>query len=275
MGRIYHSFLSSKRNKKLDKDFKWYNAFMKVAIVYTGIVDGFFQDTSNLNIPRVFDEYIENNLTHFINPIKEKYETDIYLTSYKNKTNDKVLEVLNPKKHQFIDYPSSTQITTYIKSMEMMLEENFDFMFAARFDLFYRSNVIDWNFDYQKFNVLFKEDNFKELNFTCDCLYGIPKKHLKAFIIALKQAELFHPQPYFRKNMHPVVYNFSKIMSKYPIHFLSNKYQITSEENAFFMLYRQKVEKYGHDYVLPDLDLPQNIDNIMFSDRDNIDRVNL
>jgi hypothetical protein len=248
---------------------------MKIAIVYTGIVDGFVQDTSNHTMPRIFDDYVENNLTHFINPIKEKYDTDIYLTTYKNKTNDKVLEVLNPKKHQFLDYVGSAQITTYIKSMEMMLDQDFDFMFAARFDLFYRSNVIDWNFDYQKFNVLFKEENFKELNFTCDCFYGLPKKYVKAFIIALKEAYLFHPQPYFRKNMHPVIYNFSKIMGKYPIHFLSNKYQISSEENAFYFLYREKVQKYGYDYELSDLDLPQNLDDIMFAHRDNIDRINL
>lgn len=248
---------------------------MKVAIVYTGITDGFVEDTSNHSMPRVFDNYIENNLSHFVNPIKEKFDTEVYITTYKNKINEHVFDVLQPKKYQVLDYVGSAQITTYIKSMEMMLEQDFDFMFTTRFDLLYRSDVSQWNFNFQKFNVPFKEENFKELNFTCDCFYGMPKKYVKAFIIALKQAYSFHPQPFFRKNMHPTTYNFSKIMGKHAIHFLSNKYQICAEENAFFLAYREKIAKYGHDYKLPDFDLPYKLDETMFSNRDTIDRVNL
>jgi hypothetical protein len=245
---------------------------MKVAIVYTGITDGFVEDTSNHPMPRVFDDYIQNNLTHFVNPFKEKYNADLYLTTYENKINESVIEVLKPKKYQILKYAGSAQIPTYVKSMEMMLDEDFDFMLTTRFDLLYRSNVADWNFDFNKFNVLFKENNFKELNFTCDCFYAMPKKYLKSFIIALKQAYSFHPQPFLRKNMHPVTYNFSKIMGKHAIHFLSNKYQISSEENAFFISYREKIAKYGHDYELSDFDLPQSLDDTMFKHRETIDR---
>ena len=65
---------------------------MKVAIVYTGITDGFVEDTSNHPMPRVFDDYIQNNLTHFVNPFKEKYNADLYLTTYENKINESVVE---------------------------------------------------------------------------------------------------------------------------------------------------------------------------------------
>ena len=61
-------------------------------------------------------------------------------------------------------------------------------------------------------------------------------------------------------------------MGKHAIHFLSNKYQISSEENAFFISYREKIAKYGHDYELSDFDLPQSLDDTMFKHRETIDR---
>jgi hypothetical protein len=251
---------------------------MKIGIVLTGIANGKVDDTSGLNIPRSFKNCFDNIQEKLITPFTENYETKLYLTTYDMFDANEVIEAYKPLKHQLLPYKNSAEITTYIKSMEMLLDEDVDFIITTRFDLFFRSNVIDWNIKYNKFNVAFKEGNFKVPeclpNHFTDCsIFMFPKRYLKSFIIALKQTWQFNPQTYFRKNMHPVTFNFSKIMHKHSVHFLSNKYQISSEENSFFFLYRQKVDKYGLDYELPDFDLPQNLDDTMLKNNKTIDRL--
>ena len=253
---------------------------MKIGIVLTGIANGKVDDTSGFNIPRNFMNCFDNIQEKLIIPFSENYDTKLYLTTYNMFNPNEVIEAYKPHKHQLLPYENSAEITTYIKSMEMLLDEDIDFIVTTRFDLFFRSRIIDWNIKYDKFNVAFKEGNYSvtecmPLNFTDCTIFMFPKKYLKSFIIALKQTWQFHPQPFFRKNMHPVTYNFSKIMGKHAVHFLSNKYHVSSHENSFFFLYRQKVDKYGLNYKLPDLDLPQVLDETLLKRFPTIDRVNL
>ena len=250
---------------------------MKIGIVLTGIANGKVDDTSGLNIPRDFKNCFNNIQDKLITPYIENHDTKLYLTTYDKFNANEVIEAYKPFKHQLISYVNSAEITTYIKSMEMLLDQDVDFIITTRFDILFRSKVIDWDIKYDKLNVAFKEGNFKvpeclPKHFTDCSIYFFPKKYLKSFIIALKQTWNFHPQPWIRKNMHPVTYNFSKVMGRNAVHFLSNKYQISSEENSFFFLYRQKVDKYGLDYELPDFDLPQNLDDTMLKNNKTIDR---
>ena len=253
---------------------------MKLAIVLTGIANGKVDDTSGFDIPRNFKSCFDNIQEKLIKPFSERYETKIYMTTYDMFNPEEVVEAYNPHKYQLLPYDGSAEITTYIKSMEMLIDEDVDFIVATRFDILFRSKIIDWDLKFEKFNVCFKEGNYSvteciPLNFTDCSIFMFPKKYLKSFIIALKQTFAVHPQPFFRKNMHPVTFNFSKVMGKHAVHFLSKKMHISSHENSFFFLYRQKVDKYGLDYVLPDLDLPQVLDDTLLRNFPTIDRVNL
>ena len=81
------------------------------------------------------------------------------MTTYDMFNAEEVVEAYKPFKYQLISYVNSAEITTYIKSMEMLLDQDVDFIVATRFDILFRSTVIDWDIKYEKFNVTFKDSN--------------------------------------------------------------------------------------------------------------------
>lgn len=231
---------------------------MKIAIVLTGVTHGFVADTCKYDVPRNFYACAPNIEKNLINPLKEHFDdVKVYLTTYQNDALNDVLDFYKPHKYTLVPYPGSQPITTYLKSMESLDGEDIDFIFSTRFDILFTSKITSWNINYNKFNVTFMEgDTFmteeeKTFNFTSDCIFAFPKRFLGALKIGLREAWHFHPQPYARKNMHPVAFNTSKIIGKYNINFLTQE-KMTSDENNFFMLYRHKVFKYGENYEVPE-----------------------
>jgi hypothetical protein len=131
----------------------------------------------------------------------------------------------------------SEQILTYIKSLKQLVNEDLDVIISTRFDIFFNQNFDELNFDFSKFNFLFKEtgwwDNYK---FTTDNFYIFPKEYLQNFIECIE--ELYKTPP--RNNctdMHGM-YNFiSKKISEDNIHFISDNHMI-SNVNEFYKLTR-------------------------------------
>lgn len=235
---------------------------MKVAIVLTGVTHGYVEDTCKYDVPRNFYACAPNLQKLLIDPLKEEFENvKVYLTTYENDVLNDVLDFYKPDKCTLVPYENSQMITTYLASMESLRNEDVDFIISTRFDILLKSKITSWNFNYKKFNVTFKEaDTFmteeeKKFNFTSDCVFAFPKRFLGPLIVGLKEAWYFHPQPYFRKNMHPVAHNVSKVIGSYNINFLTDK-KMTSDENNFFILYRHKVHTYGEDYVIEEKESP-------------------
>ncbi len=231
---------------------------MKIAIVLTGVTHGYVEDTCGYDVPRNFYACAPNIKKNLIDPLKEQFEdVKVYITTYENDVLKDVIDFYQPKKCTLVPYENSQLITTYLASMEALKDEDVDFIFSTRFDIFFKSKITSWNINYNKLNVTFREadtymteeDKKRKLNFTSDCFFAFPKRYLGSFKIGLKEAWHFHPQQYFRKSMHPVAHNVSKIIGNYNINFLTDK-KMTSDENDFFILYRHKVHTYGIDAIV-------------------------
>jgi hypothetical protein len=235
---------------------------MKIAIVLTGVTHGYVEDTCKYDVPRNFYDCAPNIKKFLIDPLKEQFnDVKIYLTTYENEVINDVIDFYKPNKCTLVPYKDSQMITTYLSSMESLKDEDIDFIFSTRFDILFKSKITTWNINYSKFNVTFKEadtymtEEEKNFNFTSDCIFAFPKRYLGSLKIGLREAWQFHPQPYFRKNMHPVAYNVSKIIGNYNINFLTDK-KMTSDDNDFFILYRVKVHRYGLDYEVEEKESP-------------------
>jgi hypothetical protein len=180
------------------------------------------------------DSNIKQKLIECLN---QKYEVETYITTYIHNELLELIKHYDSKITTIIKSDKSEQILTYIKSLKQLVNEDLDVIISTRFDIFFNQNFDELNFDFSKFNFLFKEtgwwDNYK---FTTDNFYIFPKEYLQNFIECIE--ELYKTPP--RNNctdMHGM-YNFiSKKISEDNIHFISDNHMI-SNLNEFYKLTR-------------------------------------
>jgi hypothetical protein len=180
------------------------------------------------------DSNIKQTLIECLN---QKYEVETYITTYMHNELLELIKHYDSKITTIIKSDKSAQILTYIKSLKQLVNEDLDVIISTRFDIFFNQNFDELNFDFSKFNFLFKEtgwwDNYK---FTTDNFYIFPKEYLQNFIECIE--ELYKAPP--RNNctdMHGM-YNFiSKKISEDNIHFISDNHMI-SNVNEFYKLTR-------------------------------------
>jgi hypothetical protein len=180
------------------------------------------------------DSNIKQTLIECLN---QKYEVETYITTYIHNELLELIKHYDSKITTIIKSDKSEQILTYIKSLKQLVNEDLDVIISTRFDIFFNQNFDELNFDFSKFNFLFKEtgwwDNYK---FTTDNFYIFPKEYLQNFIECIE--ELYKTPP--RNNctdMHGM-YNFiSKKISEDNIHFISDNHMI-SNVNEFYKLTR-------------------------------------
>jgi hypothetical protein len=180
------------------------------------------------------DSNIKQKLIECLN---QKYEFETYITTYMHNELLELIKHYDSKITTIIKSDKSEQILTYIKSLKQLVNEDLDVIISTRFDIFFNQNFDELNFDFSKFNFLFKEtgwwDNYK---FTTDNFYIFPKEYLQNFIECIE--ELYKTPP--RNNctdMHGM-YNFiSKKISEDNIHFISDNHMI-SNVNEFYKLTR-------------------------------------
>ena len=167
---------------------------MKIAVLLTGICYSDGQDV----LPRDWRQCYKNILEFF-----SGIEVDYYLTTYNSVFNEELIKIFKPKKSLFLDYKTSTQRGTFLKSLENILENQADFIFCTRFDIHFNKKIDDFKIDYTKFNFLFREksnwdvisggvkryfvtDNFfafpiKYKSIFSDCILGLEKSFYKKF----------------------------------------------------------------------------------------------
>lgn len=150
-------------------------------------------------------------------------EVKTYLFSYQNNDIDDIINWYKPTKHNFIPFEGSHQQTTYIKSLEQLVDEDLDFIISTRFDIKFYKPLSEYDIDFSKSNFFFKEADGWWHNpickFTNDALFMIPKIHLNDWIQALKN---LHANP---PRVNPDLHGAYRFVT-----------EIIGEENAHFLL---------------------------------------
>lgn len=177
---------------------------MKIGINLVGVSynDGTFGRYRN------YKDAINEFFEHIINPLKEEgHEISFYLCTYLNSKIEEIQEDYLPK--NFIIAPSSyNQLgggdkvgnfkaisSIYIVSLEQMRNEDLDLVISTRFDIKFLKNPFkEYNFDFTKFNFLWREPEFTNLPIVNDTFIVFPYNMLGNVIDSIHEMELNPPQ---------------------------------------------------------------------------------
>jgi hypothetical protein len=222
---------------------------MKIALVFTGISYGHGRDFTHC-FPTIKETLID--------PLAKEHDASIFVCTYAHEREQELLELYHPVKSLFIPFEGSHQVGTYIKSMEQLKGEDFDFVVATRFDIHFHKNIQELGINYKKFNVLFPEKDWygkwkwwpiwrkvRVLHYlrlpyfarhTSDNFFAFPYDMLSDFIQALKE-EKAHPTRRGLMDMHGVFNKLEKILGKERMNIVSEEEE-KSDSNSFYFLCR-------------------------------------
>jgi hypothetical protein len=170
---------------------------MKIGINLVGVS---YTDKGRL---RDYKKSYDSFFNFIVNPLKEQgHDVIFYVTTYdSDKRQDLELD-FNPKKSTFLDQslillgggdkilmddkPMLIMIYTYLTSLLQLENEDLDLVISTRFDINFQLNPLQkFNFDFTKFNFIFKDFIHQELPLVCDCFYVYPYHMNQSLITAL------------------------------------------------------------------------------------------
>ena len=183
---------------------------MKIGICLTGV-----SHEDGIRVPHGYYRKVNfdccplNIIEKIINPLKRDNEVDVYLTTYNHEYILDLFDKYSPKKYQLIPYSNSTMQKTYAQSLQQLNGENLDFVISTRFDILFNKSINDICLDYNKMNVLFNEDGWDHLHYTCDNFFAFPFKFLNLFIQSIHEFEKID-----RNGLHGTFNHFSNKIGK-------------------------------------------------------------
>ncbi len=181
-----------------------------------------------------------NNLHEFlIDPFKKDHDISLYTSTYIDHTNSELLNIYNPKKHQFLDINGSHQVLTYKKSLEQLLDQNNDFIISTRFDIHFHQKINEIGINYSKFNALFKEKGWwNNMKFTTDNFFAFPHTMLNSFILVLD--DLYqNPSRQGQTDLHQAFFRVQNIVGEQQTNIISNIDEL-SNTNLYYSLCNHK-----------------------------------
>jgi hypothetical protein len=202
---------------------------MKIGIVLTGLVS----ILRNRDWRRTKDNIKENLIDCW-----PTHETKIYLST--NEITPEILEFYKPGKWAETIVNFQLQRRT-LKSIELIQEEDLDFIIFTRPDIVFLDKVSSFNIDFDKFNFLFREIHhfYDGRHFTCDNFYALPFKYLDSFRQAILDPENLPFEGHFHNQIYP---GLKKLITDENIHFIQEEEGYSGPaQNKFYLL-----DRYGH-----------------------------
>jgi len=157
---------------------------------------------------RNYEDAIDGFITNVVNPLKEEgHDIFFYLFTYDSVKREDILKIYNPVKSIFLD-PNYNKMgggdvleqtmkiisVTYINSLNELIGEDLDLVISTRFDISFNLNPFkEFNFEFDKFNFLFREPEYMELPIVSDTFYVFPHSMTENFIEAIINMETNPP----------------------------------------------------------------------------------
>lgn len=153
---------------------------------------------------RNYEDAIDGFMNNIVNPLKSLgHEITFYLYSYYNKKELEIIESYKPKKYVFTHpnlnklgggdkLPNGIKVISqsYINSLEQMIDEDLDLVISTRFDIkFFKNPFKKYEFDFTKFNFLWREPEYTDLPIVNDTFVVFPYSMLNNVINSIKEME--------------------------------------------------------------------------------------
>jgi hypothetical protein len=198
------------------------------------------------------------------------HEVYVYITTYSNISDDeksKIFDFYQPTKIHFLEYDNSNRISSFIKSLKILQEEDLDLIISSRSDMVYQFPLTELNINFDKINFLFREkDCWYDYNYTCDNLFIFPGNKLNHMI----DAAVNFKNNNWRKDF-DVLHNYLKFVNKNEVNFISDDFYY-SDTNLFYHL-----DRYDFDInwkedgtVIVSVKKPSSVIEIEISNNNNI-----
>lgn len=212
---------------------------MNVTLTLVGISFGQFGDRMrNWKITK--DVFTHNVIRPIQNIMKNTVKTVIVTNE-----NDSVPELISfysPEKYLILSKSEMpTQKHTFMEGLKLLRTVDTEFIFITRFDVIFFDKFNTMNFDFEKFNILFKEGGvamdgthwWEKHRYVNDILFAFPKKYLEDFIKAVQE---MIDNPYlpvaadtFNNNLHSTYRNILPYIGEENIHFV---YETPNSSNS-------------------------------------------
>jgi hypothetical protein len=155
---------------------------MRVAVLLRGMIhsDRYVHHTGVvLNVD--YRKNLDNIRTKLIDRVKEIGHIDMFLSSYECCLKDQCIQDYAPKAHVFIE--RGTQADCMLAGLRLIRPEEYDFVIVTRFDIDLKCDLVALDIDYEKFNVLWREQTMDHR--VGDCIHMFNSRFLSALIEAL------------------------------------------------------------------------------------------
>lgn len=174
------------------------------------------------------------------------HEVHIYITTYSNIPDDeknKIFKHYKPTKIHFLEYDNSNRISSFIKSLKILQDENLDLVVSSRSDMVYQFPLTNFKISFDKINFLFREkDCWNNYNYTCDNLFIFPFNKLNHMI----DCALDFKNNNWRIDF-DVLHNYFSFVKKYNnVNFISDDFYY-SDTNLFYYLDRYDFNVIWHE----------------------------
>ena len=182
----------------------------------------------------------DNIKEKLIDPMKSLHDVTTYLTTYKGSPVEDLEKFYDPTSVFLLDYEGSHQRITMIKSIYQIRDEPIDFVISTRFDLEFFKSVSEYNFDFNKFNFLYKEiePNWTNSKFVSDCFFAFPIKYAESFIEAITN-EFKHPSRVGYTDMHNAYVRMKEVIGEENLHFIHDApHPVREGENEYIKIIR-------------------------------------
>jgi hypothetical protein len=205
---------------------------MKIGVLYAGISKGLLEN-------RDFDHCYPNHLRTFLESIKKEHLVELYFCSYDTPEFHPMVEKYQPKKCLSVSYENSNQLQTRINSLEMILDEDLDFVIWLRYDLHFLKKFEEWNLNFKKFNIVSKEGNHWYYHqYTNDTFFAFPHSMTKNVLEATKSLYEMKLQNYLHNShqnyhithMHNLYGTLINFISESDVHFMFDNHQCSGHE---------------------------------------------
>ena len=208
---------------------------MKIGIALIGVSQG--QAVGTAGADRNWTLSKDNVKANVIDCFRDTNTVGTYITTYSHRTINELVEFYQPIKTVMIPYKGSHPRITRLQGMMELLYEDLDFIILTRFDIHFNKPINTYNWDYTKFNFVFREVEPYWTNdrFVGDCLFGFPKHYLSVFIESIRRE---HSAPYRNQpDLHPAYRHVSAFIGDDKINFL-HQGCYNSNGNPFYNLIR-------------------------------------
>lgn len=222
---------------------------MKIGINLVGVS---YNDGS-IGRYRNYEDALGGFMTNVVNPLKEEgHEIFFYLFTYDSPKKEDIIKTYNPKKSTFLD-PNYNKLgggdvlentmkiisLTYINSLNELVEEDLDLVISTRFDISFNINPFkELNYEFDKFNFLFREPVFKTIPLVSDTFYVFPHSMTNNFIEAIIDMEN-NPTDGINIAMHNMLIPMKNKVGEENVKYVCDGYY-SSLENPFYKLTRHE-----------------------------------